>query len=247
MGKTYEALERAEKEYRAKRQEASPEPLPAAKTKPPRQVSAPPAMERYKDLKTNLLTLHPDGSIKTILFAGTAHGDGASTTAINFATTLARSSQLKVLLIDANLTTPCLHDVFKIDHVEGLSDLVTKDGGGDQPINVTSGNLHVIPCGSYHSEPVTLLESIAFDQFLKRMRDRYDYVLLDAPPVHGFSECRVLCAKVDGVVLVIESGKTRRHVALSCKKRVEDAGGKLLGVVVNKRRYYIPDFIYRRL
>ena len=246
MGRTYEALERAEKEYRARRQETSPEPLPAAKTKPPRQVSAPPAMERYKDLKTNLLTLHPDGSIKTILFAGTAHGDGASTTAINFATTLARSSQLKVLLIDANLRTPCLHDVFKIDHVEGLSDLVAKNGRG-APITVGPGNLHVMPCGRHHSEPVTFLESIAFDQFLKRMRDSYDYVLLDAPPVHGFSECRVLCAKVDGVVLVIESGKTRRYVALSCKKRVEDAGGKLLGVVVNKRRYYIPDFIYRRL
>ncbi len=79
------------------------------------------------------------------------------------------------------------------------------------------------------------------------MRECYDYVVLDAPPVHGFSECLALCTKVDGVVLVIASGKTREHVALSAKKQVEEAGGKLLGVVVNKRRYYIPDCIYRRL
>ncbi len=77
------------------------------------------------------------------------------------------------------------------------------------------------------------------------MRDSYDYVVLDAPPVHGSPECRVLCAKVDGVVLVIESGKTTRSVALSAKKQLEDAGGKLLGVILNKKKNYIPEFIYR--
>ncbi|MFB3123892.1 MAG: cobalamin biosynthesis protein CobQ, partial [Candidatus Binatia bacterium] len=71
--------------------------------------------------------------------------------------------------------------------------------------------------------------------------------VLDAPSVHGFAECRVLCAKVDGVVLVVESGRTRRQVAFNAKKQLEEAGGKLLGVVLNKRRYYIPEFIYRWL
>jgi Mrp family chromosome partitioning ATPase len=79
------------------------------------------------------------------------------------------------------------------------------------------------------------------------MRDKFDYVILDAPPVPAFPECLVLCAKVDGVVLVVESGKTRRQVALRARKQVEEVGGKVLGVVLNKRKYYIPEWIYRRL
>ncbi len=79
------------------------------------------------------------------------------------------------------------------------------------------------------------------------MKDSYNYVVLDAPPVLEFAECRVLCAKVDGVVLVIDSGKTHRPVAIRAKRQLEDAGGKLLGVVLNKKKNYIPDFIYRRM
>ncbi len=149
-------------------------------------------------------------------------------------------------MIDVNLRTPSLHDVFKIDHTHGLSDLVAENGRGS-PIKVGPENLYVIPCGRPQSEPVTLLGSNGFDQFLKRMNDGYDYVVLDAPPLLGLPECRVLCAKVNGVVLVIESGKTRLQNALSAQKRVEEAGGKLLGVVLNRRRDYIPKYIDRWL
>jgi capsular exopolysaccharide synthesis family protein len=202
-------------------------------------------MERYEDLKTKLLTRYPDGSIKTFLFTGVASGGGTSTTAVNFATALAKDYQSNVLLVDVNLRSPSLHNVFRIDHVHGLSDVVTKGGRGASPIKVGPGNLFVIPYGRSHSEPVILFQSNGFDHFLKRMRDSYDYVVLDAPPVHGSPECRVLSAKVDGVVLVIESGKTTRPVAFSAKKQLEEAGGKLLGVVLNKKKNYIPEFIYR--
>ncbi len=245
MGKTHEALKWAEKEHQLNRQETFPETQPAGRTEPPRRASTRPDMEQYEDLKTNLMTRYPDGSIKTFLFTGVAHGDGTSTTAVNFATALAKDYQSNVLLIDVNLRSPSLHSIFRIDHVHGLSDVVTKGGRGASPIKVGPGNLYVVPYGRNHSEPVVLFQSNGFDQFLKRMRDSYDYVVLDAPPVHGSPECRVLCSKVDGVVLVIESGKTTRPVALGAKKQLENAGGKLLGVVLNKKKNYIPDFIYR--
>jgi capsular exopolysaccharide synthesis family protein len=166
---------------------------------------------------------------------------------------LARDSQLKVLLIELNLRTPSLHEVFKIDPIPGLSDFVGRDGrvtsiaGCENPIKVQSGGPYVIPCGRNHSEPAVLLQSSAFNLFLKKMRDSYDFVILDAPPVHRFPESQLLCAMVDGVVLVIKAGTTRRQVALSAKKQLEQAGASLLGVVLNKRRHYIPDFIYRKL
>jgi len=245
VGKTDEALKWAEKEHQLNRPETLPETQPAGRNGPPRRVRTTPAMEPYQDLKTKLLTRYPDGSVKTSLFTGVAPGDGASTTAVNFATALAKDYQSKVLLIDANLRRPSLHSVFRIDHIPGLSDCVIKDGRGVSPIKVGPGNLYVIPYGRNHSEPVILFQSKGFDHFLKRMRDSYEYVILDAPPVLSFAECRVLCTKVDGVVLVIESGKTQRPVALSAKKQLEEAGGKLLGVVLNKKKNYIPEFVYR--
>ncbi|NIO20777.1 MAG: polysaccharide biosynthesis tyrosine autokinase [Candidatus Aenigmarchaeota archaeon] len=248
MGKTYEALKWAEKEYQANRRVPSPEPPLSGRLEPPKRVSTVNDVERYQDMKTNILTRYPDGSIKTIMFVGTAHGDGTSTTAINFSTNVARDCQLKVLLIDANLRTPSLHDVFKIDQASGLSDLVSACGRVSSPIKkVGPGNLYVIPCGGNYSEPVTLFESKRFDQFLKLVRERFNYVILDGPPVHSSAECRVLCSKVDGVVLVVESEKTRRPIALRAKMELEEAGGKILGVVLNKKRYHIPEFIYRRL
>ena len=114
-------------------------------------------------------------------------------------------------------------------------------------MRVGPGNLYVLPCGRHRSTPAPLFESSQFDAFLKSARDQFEYVIMDAPPVPRFSESRIICAKVDGVVLVVGSGKTRRQVALRAKKEIEDAGGKVLGLVLNRRKHYLPEWIYKRL
>jgi capsular exopolysaccharide synthesis family protein len=249
MGKTHEALERAEEEYRENILGAVRETEPKKVEPPPRQTSNKADIEWYEGLKTNLLSRYPNGAIRTILFNGTAHGGGCSTTAINFATTLAKDSKLNVLLIDVNLRTPGLHDAFKIDKADGLTDLLSNRAKMVCQIKqVERGNLHVVTCGgSSLFGPVGLFESSEFDQFLKGAREKFDYVILDAPPVPIFSECRILCTKVDGVILVLEAGRTRRQVAIRAKRTLEEAGAKLLGVVINKRKLYIPEWIYKRL
>jgi protein-tyrosine kinase len=205
-------------------------------------------MDCYEALKTNILARHPGQTIKTILFSGTTHGDGASTTAINFATTLARNCRLKVLLIEANFRTSNLHTVFRIGQERGLSDIMANGDNPDSYIKkVESGSLSVVTAGSKLSGPVSLFESDRFDMFLTSMRAVFDYIILDGPPVPIFSEARVLCTKVDGVVMVIEAGKTREQVAVRAKKDLEEAGGKVLGVVLNKRKFQIPRWIYNRL
>ena len=246
MGRTYEALQWAEKEYEGYRLETLPQPLAVQKSTIPRRARTATTLKPYEDLKANLLARYPLGSMKTILFTSVSHGMGASTTAVNFAITLARNGQSRVLLVDADLRTPKLHDVFKIDYLNGLSDFVA-DGSGLLPCRVGSENLDVIPSGRIQSDPVSLFGSKGFDKFLKRVRESYDFIVLDAPPIHGFPDSRALCGKVDGVVLVMEAGKTRQQAALSAKRQLEEAGGKILGVVLNKRKFYIPEFIYRRL
>jgi protein-tyrosine kinase len=249
MGKTHEALERAQKEYAGGLPDREPTLLKeAVQPPPPRRASNQAAMEWYQDLKTNLLSRYPDKSIKTILFAGTTHGDGSSTTAINFATTLAENCTKKVLLVDMNLRTPSLHEAYKIDHTFGLSDFLANNNGKKAEMKrVGPGNLYVLPCGGKNSGPVSLFESARFDRFLENMRKQFDYVILDAPPMPRFSESRVVCPKVDGVIIVLGSGKTRREVAIRAKKALEEAGGKVLGVVLNRRKFYIPNWIYKRL
>jgi capsular exopolysaccharide synthesis family protein len=242
MGKTFEALERAEKEYGDKTLELS---IGSARRRRERGHAA---KNCYEVLKTNILARHPGHLIKTILFSGTTHGDGSSTTSINFATTLACNCRLEVLLIEANMRTPSLHRAFNVETEHGLSDLLTNGNESALCIKkVDPGNLSVVTAGSRLTDPVTLFESKRFFDFLIAEREKYDYVILDGPSVPGSSDVRVICNKVDGVVLVLEAGKTRKQVAVRAKQELEEAGGKLLGVVLNKRKFYIPEWIYKRL
>lgn len=222
---------------------ASPQPR-----KTPKRQSIKSDLEGYEDILTRLHTQHPGEPIKTIMFTGATHGGGATTTAVNFAKTLVRNHQIKVLLIDANMRTPNLKELFDIKNDEGLTDIVLdNDTGPFKVINCDPSYLFVLATGGNCVGPVGLFESERFDTFLKKVREEFDYVILDSAPLPNFAEARVLCEKVDGVVLVIESGKIRRQVALRAKKELEDAGAQILGVVLNKRKYYIPDWLYKRL
>jgi len=251
MGKTYEALQRAEQEYAAamgldvpKIQRES-----AAVSAYHRPAARQATMECYEELKTNLLASPSEKSIKTILFSGMNHGDGTSTTVVNFALTLTRDPVNKVLLMDANLRTPSLHGAFHLEQSRGLSDLPNNRQTAEFLVKkVENRNLYVITCGGHpHVGPVGLFESSVFCEFLKAMRVRFDYVIIDGPPIPRFSETRVLCAKVDGVVMVLSAGKTREHVAKRAKQEIEEAGGRVLGMVLNRRKLYIPEWLYRRL
>ncbi len=253
MGRTYEALERAEKEYeknsKAKVEQAfiPREPIPK-KTKPSIITSHRNGGEAYEGLKVNLMARYPDKSIRSIVLCSTDHGDGATTTATHLAAALAKDGQLKVLLVDVNLRTPGLHNRYHIDHAPGFSDYICSTKDITTPaFSFTRKNLCVMPSGTNTSSPIDLFGTDRFDQFLREMRDRFDYVILDAPPVPSFSESRLICPKVDGVILVIESGKTRRQVALKAKREMEEAGAKILGIVINKRKYYVPEWIYKRI
>jgi len=247
MGKTHEALERAEKDYKKTLAETPLESEKAVVVIGPRQFPIQAPLDSYQEVKIKLITRYPEESIKTILFTGTAHGNGTSTTAVSFATTLARDCHLNVLLLDVNLRCPSLHDVFNIEPNHGLSNLLTENKKPPFFKKVGHGDLYVIPSGGKHSGPLTLFESKRFDDFLKKVRKDFAYVILDAPPVNSYSEPRVIGTKVDGVILVIESGKTRKQVAIRAKQELEEAGAKVLGVILNRRKHYIPEWIYKRL
>ena len=248
MGKTFKALERAEKEFQKASGHAALDTdekhLPAPSKKSRVQV----ASCKVMDLKSKLLTHYASESIKTILITGTAHGSGVSTTAVSLATALAKNSRLKVLLVDANLRTPGLHEVFKTNFTGGVYDLINKEDDNSLKFQkVGPGDMFLFPSGVNNAVDNGYFESDRFDMLLQSTRKSFDYVILDCAPVGNFPDSQTICARVDGVILVIESGKTRRHVALRAKKELEDAGGRVLGVILNRRKHYIPGWIYNRL
>jgi len=248
MGKTYEALERAEKEFQKNIQETPNDSHKVIVVKRPGKFPMQMPSDRFMEVKTKLDTSFPLGSVKTILFTGTAHGVGCSTTAAGFANTMTQHCRLNVLLIDANLRSQNLHEVFNIEYNHGLADLLTKE---EKKISLfkrmDQGNLYLIPCGKKASVPPAIFESTRFTRILKLMREKFDYVILNAPPVNSYAETKVMGKKVDGVMLVIASGKTRKQVALKAKQELENAGAKVLGVILNRRKHYIPDWVYKRL
>jgi capsular exopolysaccharide synthesis family protein len=206
-----------------------------------------PSLAHYEELKANFLARHSDQPTKTILFAGTVNGDGASSTATNFAKTLARDPELKVLLIDANLRKPSLHNTFSITHTASLAKLLEEAAPGRTPFRFEQGQVNVLPTGGVYSDPTSIFASREFSNFLEAMRRTFDFIVLDGPPVFRSSETRLLASKVDATILVICSGKTRKQVAYRAIQELETAGGKVLGTVVNRRKYYIPDWLYKRL
>lgn len=249
MGKTFEAMERAEQQsLRLK-----PAELPSTQALLPdaaKDLRFPQrwgSLECYESLRSGLTGETLLNGKRTILFVGTREGDGASTSALGFSLCATRDPNVRILLIDIDLRKPTLHTALGVSNTPGLFEYITNGEWDPHIQECTSHNIHLLAGGSCTKVSNRLLESGKFDAFLRRMKSEFDYVILDGPPVLDCSGARSIAAKVDHVILVLRAGATRRQVALRAKKELQDAGAHVLGVILNRRRFHIPGCIYRRL
>lgn len=248
MGKIYNALERAGKEFEASRHGAVDHSGEELWLPPRKKAPASVSPNGWVELQNKLLSRYPQRPIRTLMFSGINHGIGVTTAVVNFSRAMVRNSARKVLIIDANLRTPNLHSLFNLDPADGLAEILAGNGIKVLRFNkVGEGELYAMTCGCDPSEIVGRFETKPFDALLETAIKKFDFTILDSAPITRYSETQAISPRVDGVVLVIEAGKTRQQVALRAKKELEDAGGKLLGVILNKRRYYIPNWIYKHL
>jgi len=202
----------------------------------------------WYELQKKLLSRNQHGYLRTLMFTGIDHGIGVTTAVANFARALAGSSNRKVLIIDTNLQTPKLHSIFQLNRAEGIAELFLSNGVKTCAIKkVADSQLSVITCGMNCTEGANYFDREHIDMLIKEASDRFDFIILDTAPITKFADSQAICSLADGVLLVIQAGKTRPQQALRAKKELEDAGGKLLGVILNKRKYYIPNWVYRRL
>ena len=269
MAKTYTALKRAEEEKGLKAEVpalSSPVPeretpfpslkelpgieLPYVLPRPPASRSLPFAVEEYQRMKYKILHLGSDVIVKSILFCSPGRREGTSTVLFHFAQTLAVEGN-RVLLVDANLRNPYLHQTFHLPRENGLVEMIFSGSSFrnlDQFIKATNlENLWMITSGQPFANPNSLLESGYLGDLNEHLKRQWDWILFDCPPVNAYSDSIAIACKTDGIVIVVQAEKTRWGAVQGTRERLENCGGRVLGVVLNKRRFHIPDWIYKRL
>ena len=248
MGKTFEALQRAEKEKQIHEREKPQAYQRPVITNRQETLPVPSSIDHYEHLTARLISPILKVPIRKILFTGT-NGTGSSAIAVRYAVSMALDSQSKILLVDAKLSSPNLHEIFGIDPaIGGLTELMKTPEKIETIVRKGSpDNLYVLTSGLSRQKSANPFKSYQFDHLLDTIGNLFDYVIIDSPPVLSTSVSCVIGPKVDGTILVVESGKTRRQVALRAKKELEDADATILGVILNNRKYYIPKWLYKKL
>jgi protein-tyrosine kinase len=189
-----------------------------------------------------------DKEKKIFQFIGSVPREGTSTIAREFASTLSLRLGKSVLLIDADPELPTHHHAFNINIVHDMKEVI-KDG---LPIvealyHVEDTSMFISIMSLNSSYDADLFDSPKIDNIWEQLRKRFDVIFVDSPP-GGFSPIGfAICRTVDGVIVVVEAEKTRWPVASNLKERLLQNGANIIGVVFNKRKFYIPQWIYRRL
>lgn len=183
--------------------------------------------------------------LRTILVTSCNSGEGKTVTSIGMAYSLANHDNAEVLLMEGNLTNPRLHELFGVPESPGLSDFLTSDVELDEVVRTTEeSRLLLLP----HGGAKTTLSDVTRTQTLKRrlaaLRGKFDYVICDGSAISGPADASLIAGLFDGIVLVVECERTRWEVVQLAQERLTKAGGRILGVVLNKRRFYIPRSLY---
>ena len=188
-----------------------------------------------------------DVQLRTFMFTGAGRRVGTSTLLANLGVVFARDLiDRRMLLVDANVASPSVHQFFNIPQQPGIMDYLLKN----YPLNHTLKhshykNLDLIPIGEVVPEVSSPFELKRFTEFLEEVSHSYDFVLVDASPTLQSSHSRILSSKLDGVIVVAESNVTRWEVLLELKNQLEKDGANLVGGILNKRRFVIPKWVYR--
>ena len=189
-------------------------------------------VEAYKALRTNLMFLLAQENGKVISFTSSNASEGKSTTSVNMAIAF---SQLggKVLIIDADLRRSSIHKKMHLKNDDGLSNVVVGFSKFEEAVQSANPNLDVLTAGPIPPNPSELLGSKAFEDFLNNIRNSYDYVIIDTPPLNIVTDALLIGPHTDGVVLVVRDGFTPHDTVKRAISAVEFANIKILGAVMN--------------
>lgn len=196
-------------------------------------------MEHMRTIQTTIQfsKVSNEEKIRTIVVSSANKGDGKSFCALNLAKSFAASGK-KTLLIDADLYNPRISRQLNYRMKLGLSNYLTDSEEYVGYIKKQSQeNLFFLPSGLTSSAPTEVLESVKMDNLINHAKKSFDIVIFDTPPTLVLNDSRVIGSYCDGVILVVSSGKTKKHELLEAVNLIESANNKLLGVVLNRKKY----------
>ena len=190
-----------------------------------------PSAEAYRSLAANLQFAYSDRQLQTIGVTSTAQGEGKSTTVANLAIALAQSGR-RVIVIDADLRRPGQHTLFRIAHEQGFSNVLQGERL-ELPLQDTDvAGVRVLTSGPLPANPIEVLASRRFDQALALAREQADFVLVDTPPAGALADVAVVAPRLEGMLLVVSAGRTKRELAQRAREQLERVNANLLGVVL---------------
>lgn len=202
--------------------------------KDPRSAAA----EAYRTLRTNLTFFAAlDRPVETLIVTSAAPEEGKSEVLANLAVTMAQGER-RTILVDADLRRPVLHDLFGVRNDRGLTTMILEEEALGEPplLDVGVENLLLVPSGPLPPNPADVLGSTKMEQVIAVFKDRADVILFDAPPLIAVTDAVVLGTKVDGVLLVVAAGRTRREHAERAKELLNRVNVRIIGAVLNEAR-----------
>ncbi|KMM36741.1 CpsD/CapB family tyrosine-protein kinase [Guptibacillus hwajinpoensis] len=203
-----------------------------------------PIAEQYRTIRTNIQFAAVEEEIRTIMVTSSGPMEGKSTTIANLGVVLAQQGK-RVLIADTDLRKPTVHYTFRVMNTRGLTNVLTRQAElTEVTLETEVPNLEVLTSGPVPPNPSELLGSKAMDTLIEEALSHYDVILFDCPPVLAVADSQIIANKVQGTVLVISSGTTEREAAIKAKERLESAKGKLLGVVLNRKKMKDGSYYY---
>jgi capsular exopolysaccharide synthesis family protein len=191
--------------------------------------------EHYRNIRTSLLLSTPDQPPKVFVVTSALPQEGKTATDINLAIAFTQLGK-KVLILDCDLRRPRVHKIFRIKNTVGLTSFLVGRSRIEDVIQRYPGepNLHIITSGPIPPNPVELLISKVMKEMMAGLRQHYDFIFIDAPPLMGIQDSILLGEYADGILLVAWGGKTPRKVIEKAKNEIEKFNIRLLGVILNK-------------
>ncbi len=208
-----------------------------------------PLAEAYRHLRTTILLSTAGRQPKTLLVTSSLQAEGKTTSSVNTALVLSQTGA-NVLLIDADMRQPRVHTVFGMENTDGLSTILASDASEAKIFSkiqrYKESNLYVLPAGVPPPNPADLLGSEAMRRLISTLESNFTHIVIDSPPVAYFADAVILSTVVDGVLLVVNSGKSSQGTVKRAHKVLYDVGAKIFGVILNNVRMRTQDYYYAR-
>ena len=190
------------------------------------------AAESYRTLRTNIQYSSFDKEIQVIVITSSEPGEGKSTVAGNLALSLSQDGK-KAILIDCDLRKPSIHKNFKITNILGLSDVLIGKEDINNVVSKYNDNLLILTSGKIPPNPSEMLASNSMTKLIEVLKETFDYIILDTPPVQAVTDSQILSAKADGTILVVKAQKTKRDSIKNAVALLNKVNANILGTVLN--------------